>query len=155
MLGWTNSKLWVVTELVSPPALLLCPSEGWGQLCSALRHQHSPRPQPRPGSSTWSLVITGALDINNTDPRFYMTLSSRTGQDLTMASGGYLHQASHSSSLSLPSLHHIPVHCSSTCLHHVASGEPLGVFHPSKQFLKKNKFLGLETAGGSSHGQMT
>lgn len=131
--GWANSKLWVLSELVNPPALLLCPSEGWGQLCSALRHQHSPRPH-RPGTSTWPLAVTGAMGINNTDPQFYVVLNSRTEQDLTMASGGYLHQANHSSSLSLPLLHHIPVHCSSTCLDHVASGEPLGVFHPSKQF---------------------
>uniref|UniRef100_A0A8C6HZB1 Tetratricopeptide repeat protein 27 n=1 Tax=Mus spicilegus TaxID=10103 RepID=A0A8C6HZB1_MUSSI len=36
--------------------------KGWGQLCTALGCQHSPKQQPSPGMSTWSLVATWAID---------------------------------------------------------------------------------------------
>jgi hypothetical protein len=63
------------------PALLCCPGEVWGPLSRvlqpvrvwassaqpALGHHRSPRQQPRPGTSTWPLVVTWAMDIDR-DP---------------------------------------------------------------------------------------
>jgi len=144
MLGWGNSKSWMVAELVRPPALLhshpqgqlsssvlardrasspihtppgqlyyavqvrcepafssAAAHEGYGQLFAALRHQHDPRSQPRPGTSSWPFMVTWARDNDTdsgccrvTDPD--MVLCGCMGLDLTIASGGstgYSHQA--------------------------------------------------------------
>jgi hypothetical protein len=76
-------------------------SQGWCQLCIALRHQHDSRQQHRPGTTTWSLVVIWAMDID-TDHCCYMAKdpdmshSVSKGWDFTVASGsrvGFLDQA--------------------------------------------------------------
>lgn len=42
--------------------------EGWGQFCTALRHQHVPRQQPKPGMSVWPLVKTDPSCCRATGP---------------------------------------------------------------------------------------
>lgn len=42
-------------------------SERQGYVRAALGHQHGPRKQPRPGTSTWPLMVTRVMDID-TDP---------------------------------------------------------------------------------------
>lgn len=49
-----------------------------GQLCAALGCQLGPRQHPRPGMSTWPLVVTWAITV----------VGVCVGQDITMASGG-------------------------------------------------------------------
>jgi hypothetical protein len=71
-------------DLMTPgPALPRCPGEGWGQFCTALRHQHVSR-QPKPGTSAWPLVVTDPCCCRATD----LDASGSTGQDPTMVSGG-------------------------------------------------------------------
>lgn len=75
-------------------------SKGQGQYIIALKHQPDSRSQPRPGASTWHLVVTWAMNINTDtgcrraiDPD--MALSVSTDQYLIVVSGGipgYSHQ---------------------------------------------------------------
>jgi hypothetical protein len=65
MQGLLSQVLQQVRGRVSTPALMLpgpplpgCACEGWGQFCTALRQQHVPGLQPRPGTSAWPLVVT-------------------------------------------------------------------------------------------------
>lgn len=101
------------------------------RLCVALGHQHGPRWQTRSGAFTWSLVVVTLG--NGYQHRHWllaamgpdMALGGSMSWDISMASeisAGYSHQAvpqyplisssdssqstNHSSSLSLPSLHH-------------------------------------------------
>lgn len=102
-----------------------------------LEYHHGPKWQPRPGTSSWPLVVIWPMNID-TDPYCCtaidpaMALPSITGQDFTVASGGitgYSHLAVpfhphvsrlslHSTQicpLSLPSLYPILTHCSGLC----------------------------------------
>ena len=124
-----------------------------GQLCAVLRYQHGSKCPPRPEIYTWPLVVTRATDIGMDRSHCVATeqciaFSSSTGWDVTMASGGragyssppsflQFHLSSECSncttSLSLPSLHHILAHHSDSCsgcdllvscanLYHMATG---------------------------------
>jgi hypothetical protein len=84
------------------PALLnAATGKRWGYLSRAPEpvlhspaHLRGPWLLPRPGMSSWSLVVIWAIDIN-TDPRHFiamdpnMALSDSTGCDFTMASAGW------------------------------------------------------------------
>jgi hypothetical protein len=76
---------WVCASQERPAVLSMVAINGQGHLSTGLR-QH-----PRPGTSTWPLVVTWVLDIT-TDPvcdrAMDMALSGSPGQDVIMASGG-------------------------------------------------------------------
>jgi hypothetical protein len=75
-------------------ALPQCSGKRWGQFFTAHRQQHIPRQQPRPGISTWSLVVTDPCCHRAIDPD--VATGGNTGQNPTMALGGitcYSHHA--------------------------------------------------------------
>lgn len=118
---------------VGPTLRSAVASEAQGQLCTAIGCERGARQQPRPGMTSWILVVIGDTDIS-TDPCCCMATdpdrARSTGWDLAMASegsAGYSHQtvphhprvsdsaslhSSQTGPLFLPSLHHILALCS-------------------------------------------
>jgi hypothetical protein len=76
------------------PALLQCPGEKEGQFCAALRQQHVPWQQLRPGTSAWILMVKIPCYCKAMDAD--LTPGGSTGQDPTMVASDiiwYSHQA--------------------------------------------------------------
>ena len=77
---------YIVWVLWPGPALPCCSGEEWALFCTAFRHQHVPRRQPRPGMSAWLLVVTDPCCCRTTDPG--IAPGGSTGQDPTMVPDG-------------------------------------------------------------------
>ena len=101
MLWWANSKpwtwAWVAAELVCLPARTMIANSSalpwrsqltqcYSQQGAGPHHLYNARWSPRPGASTWPLVVrdTRSFSATNTE----MELSNSTGQDITVASCG-------------------------------------------------------------------
>jgi hypothetical protein len=108
--GLTCLGKYIVWVLWPGPALPCCSGEEWALFCTAFRHQHVPRRQPRPGMSAWLLVVTDPCCCRTTDPG--IAPGGSTGQDPTMVPDSitsYSHQATHTTAyprVSSPASHH-------------------------------------------------
>ena len=67
--------------------VVMTADKGQGQVSAVLGHQYDLRRQPRPGTSTWPLVVTWTTDME-IDPCRCMATDLDMGRDFSMTSGG-------------------------------------------------------------------
>lgn len=77
--------------------------------CTALSYQNVPRQQPRPGLSTWPLVVRNTCCCRDMDPDLALCVSR--GQDSTMVPGGITGFSYQAAPYLLPVSRSASLHC--------------------------------------------